>query len=81
MLVKDGVGKAAHQRPAIGLVDDRVHLRGATDGLNARINAAQELFSQTRPSTLIPALGIRNILLGLGGYDQFSGHSGCGAFV
>jgi hypothetical protein len=65
VLVENSVGEAAQERPAVGLMNDRVHLGIATDALNASIDTAQEIFAQARPPGLIPVVGISYVLLGL----------------
>ena len=44
-------------------------------------NRSQELFNQAGAGTLAPGVGDCEVLFGLGGYDELSGHSGCGPFV
>jgi hypothetical protein len=57
VFVEDGIGKSPEQTPTIVLVNDSVHFRHSTNGLDASIHAAQELFSETKPSFFVPIIG------------------------
>ena len=78
---QDCIRKAAHQPAVIVLVDDRVQVRRAADCFNAGINASQDLFTQAGAAALVPGVGVCEVLLCLGGYDELSGRSGCEPFV
>ena len=59
-------------------MDLRVHLGRPADRADAGINATEKLLSKARAAFLVPRIGLIDVLLGLRGHDQFSGHVGCG---
>jgi hypothetical protein len=77
IFIEDSVREAARQGSAIILIDYCAHLGSTTDSFNAGIDAAQELFSQTRSPLFVPTVRVDEILLGLRCDNQISGHSGC----
>jgi hypothetical protein len=51
-----------------------LHILPVFAGWLRGIDSGQKLLSQANPSRLVPSVGFSNILFGVGGDDEFSGH-------
>jgi hypothetical protein len=77
IFVEHRVGKPPDQSPSIIFIDHCVQFRVATDGLNARVNASQEVFTEPGTPTLIPRVGLEDIPFDFRREEQLSGHIDC----
>jgi len=74
IFVEHRVRKSPDQSPSIIFIDHCVQFRMTTDGLNASINASDEVLTESGTPTLIPRIGLKDIPFDLWREEQFSGH-------
>jgi hypothetical protein len=63
-LIENRIGKSPRQSTTVVFMNFCVHFGHATDRLNARIEAGEELFAQPGPLSLVPAVRFVNVLGG-----------------
>lgn len=81
MIVEDGVGKAAHQRPTIIVERDGVHPGSAAYRLNTGIDGGKEVLSQAGAAFFIPGVRPCEVLPNLRREVWIRGRNGCGPGV
>ena len=74
IFIENRIGKSSQQCPSIVVIHFSVNFPGATNLLDACVDAGKKILAQSMPTILVPVLCLADVQLRFRCQNQISGH-------